>query len=288
MGTHKDVLIVLKKSLKYLPILGWGMQFFQFIFLARSWASDRVALVQGLARVASQAKSTSTPLTFILYPEGTLVSRDTRPISKKYADKLGVPDTTHLLLPRSTGLLYSLRALAPRVPGLQLIDITMAYPGIPYAGWGQEFYTLRSVFVSGVPPPTIHLHVRKFDVRSEVPIGSVQYDTTPFVSSNAKNGEAKDASGRPDGEAEVPAGEAAAFDVWLREVWRQKDKLMERYHVTGTFAPEPNVKAGDIKAGGAVDVPLETRYSWEVLYAYCFFVPAVVGWAWARVRGLLG
>lgn len=31
-----------------------------------------------------------TPLTLILYPEGTLVSKDTRPISKKYADKLGI------------------------------------------------------------------------------------------------------------------------------------------------------------------------------------------------------
>ena len=63
MGTHKDVFIVLKKSLKWVPILGWvsanqyapqavpmrtqmkarsslsqGMQFYTFIFLARSWA----------------------------------------------------------------------------------------------------------------------------------------------------------------------------------------------------------------------------------------------------------
>ena len=66
------------------------MQFFNFIFLARSWASDRLYLVQQLALLGQRAQDHDTPLTFILYPEGTLVSRDTRPISKKFADKLGI------------------------------------------------------------------------------------------------------------------------------------------------------------------------------------------------------
>ena len=65
------------------------MQFFNFIFLARSWASDRLYLAKQLALLGQSAQESDTPLTFILYPEGTLVSKDTRPISKKYADKLG-------------------------------------------------------------------------------------------------------------------------------------------------------------------------------------------------------
>ena len=110
MGTHRDVFIVLKKSLKWVPILGWvstaapppadradsgrmyaqGMQFFNFIFLARSWASDRLDLSRSLSWLARCAEKEDSPLTFILYPEGTLVSKDTRPVSKKYADKLGI------------------------------------------------------------------------------------------------------------------------------------------------------------------------------------------------------
>jgi 1-acyl-sn-glycerol-3-phosphate acyltransferase len=66
------------------------MQFFNFIFLARSWASDRLYLEKQLALLGQRAQDNETPLTFILYPEGTLVSRDTRPISKKFADKLGI------------------------------------------------------------------------------------------------------------------------------------------------------------------------------------------------------
>ena len=66
------------------------MQFYNFIFLARSWASDRLQLSAGLSWLARRAEKENSPFTFILYPEGTLVSKDTRPISKKYADKLGI------------------------------------------------------------------------------------------------------------------------------------------------------------------------------------------------------
>lgn len=40
---------------------------------------------------------------------------------------------TYTLLPRSTGLHYSLRALSPCVPSLQLLDITVGYPGTPHS-----------------------------------------------------------------------------------------------------------------------------------------------------------
>ena len=129
MDTHRDVYIVLKKSLKWVPIVGWvcenpisflcsltpvterhsvskkiedvqlngananftqGMQFYNFIFLARSWASDRRYLVNRLAWLGKRAQEQDIPLTFILYPEGTIVSPNTRPISKRYADKMGI------------------------------------------------------------------------------------------------------------------------------------------------------------------------------------------------------
>ena len=66
------------------------MQFYRFIFLSRSWASDRVHLAKSLSWLGQHAEQRDTPLTFILYPEGTLVSKDTRPLSKKYADKMGI------------------------------------------------------------------------------------------------------------------------------------------------------------------------------------------------------
>ncbi|KAI0670062.1 acyltransferase-domain-containing protein [Trametes maxima] len=271
MGTHRDVFIVLKRSLKWVPVVGWGMQFYNFIFLARSWASDRLHLSKSLSWLARRAEKEDSPLTFILYPEGTLVSKDTRPISKKYADKLGIPDMTHTLLPRSTGLHYSLRSLAPRVPNLQLIDITMAYPGIPALHYGQDYYTLRSIFFNEVPPPAVHMHIRKFDVNRDVPIGNVSASNASVL----PNGSAKSSV-----EVDIPEDEREAFELWLRDLWREKDKLMGRFLDTGSL--DARGASGDPPV--EVEVPLRLRHRYEILDAFCFFVPAVAGWAWSKFR----
>ena len=84
------------------------MQFFRFIFLARSWASDSLYLVKQLALLGERAQDRDTPLTFILYPEGTLVSPDTRPVSKKYADKLGIVSS---ISPLTSSLLTGIHSL---------------------------------------------------------------------------------------------------------------------------------------------------------------------------------
>jgi len=74
-----------------------GMQFFNFIFLARSWASDRQQLATDLASLGREAETEGKPLCFMLYPEGTLVSKNTRPQSKKFAEKMGI--VSHLPWP---------------------------------------------------------------------------------------------------------------------------------------------------------------------------------------------
>ncbi|KAI0082188.1 acyltransferase-domain-containing protein [Panus rudis PR-1116 ss-1] len=268
MGTHKDVYIVLKKSLKWAPIVGWGMQFYDFIFLARSWASDRLHLSKSLAWLGRRAEKEDLPLTFILYPEGTLVSEDTRPVSKKYADKLGIPDMQHTLLPRSTGLHYSLRSLAPKIPRLQMIDITMAYPGIPPFGYGQAYYTLRSIFCDRVPPPVVHMHIRCYDVAKEVPIGDLSSSHAQAIPSG---GAAKyDAV-----EISVPEKERERFDLWLRERWREKDEQMSRFLETGSMVSDNHSR---------VEIPLEVRHKREILDAFCFFIPALVGWVYSKLR----
>ncbi|KII93343.1 hypothetical protein PLICRDRAFT_171111 [Plicaturopsis crispa FD-325 SS-3] len=274
MGTHKDVFIVLKKSLKWVPIIGWGMQFFDFIFLARSWASDRVHLATHLSSLGRQAQQEDKPLTLILYPEGTLVSKDTRPISKKYADKMGIDNMVHTLLPRSTGLHYSLRSLAPRMPSLRLIDVTMVYPGVPPMGYGQNYYTLFSVFFTRVPPPAIHMHIRVFDVANDVPIGDIS-NSNPSVLPTDKSSNQKV-------EVDFPERDKQKFDVWLRELWREKDRLITKFHETGSFA------SGTPQAEKAsVEVPLRLKSQREVLDAFCFFLVAVVGYQlWTRLPRL--
>lgn len=264
-GVHRYVYITLKKSLQWVPIVGWGMQFFNFIFLARSWASDRVQLSASLSTLASEAEKQDNPLAFILYPEGTLVSQDTRPISKKFADKMGIADMTHTLLPRSTGLHYSLRSLSPRIPELRLIDVTVVYPGIPPLHYGQDFYTLRSVFFDGLPPPVIHMHLRMFDVAREVPIGDL----------SGSNPEASLKTG-PMVEVDIPEEEKRGFDEWLKGLWKEKDDSIGMFYEANSFTRENQV---------TVEIPLKLRRKREMLDAFCFFLPAAAGWAWRKCKG---
>ncbi|KAJ6519558.1 acyltransferase-domain-containing protein [Mycena sanguinolenta] len=258
-GAHDSVYIALKKSLQWVPILGWGMQFFNFIFLARSWVSDRAQLASSLSALGKAAEEHDNPLVFFLYPEGTVVSKDTRPISKKFADKMGIDDMTNMLLPRSTGLQYSLRSLAPRIPDLKLLDMTTVYPGIPPMGYGQSWYTLRSIFLNGVAPPAIHYHIRVFSM-GDVPIGDLSKTNR---TANPKT---------PAVEVDIPEEEKAAFDLWLRELWHEKDRSITRWFEASSFDKRQ------------FEIPLRLKGTRDTLDALGFFLPAFVEYVWSRIR----
>ncbi|KAJ6627200.1 hypothetical protein B0H10DRAFT_1996020 [Mycena sp. CBHHK59/15] len=232
-GVHGSVFITLKKSLQWLPILGWAMRLYNFIFLARSWVSDRVQLSSHLSALGKAAEQEDHPL----------------------------DDMTNALLPRSTGLHYSLRSLAPRIPDLKLIDITTVYPGIPPMGYGQSYYTLRSIFLHGVPPPAIHMHLRMFDVATNVPIGDLS-KTNPAVIPRSKS----------PVEVDIPETEKAVFDLWLRELWREKDESITRWFDAASFAK------------AKWEIPLKLRRRRDIFDAFCFFFPAAVGYMWAGIR----
>ncbi|KAJ7275310.1 hypothetical protein B0H12DRAFT_251814 [Mycena haematopus] len=274
-GVHDSVYITLKKSLQvslrfdiplwsqincfqWVPVLGWGMQFYNFIFLARSWVSDRVHLSSHLSALGKAAEDHDNPLVFFLYPEGTVVSKDTRPISKKFADKMGIDDMTNMLLPRSTGLQYSLRSLVPRIPDLKLLDMTTVYPGIPPMGYGQSWYTLRSIFLNGVAPPAIHYHLRLFSM-NDVPIGDLSKTRLTDSKSSAV-------------EVEIPEEEKSAFDLWLRELWHEKDRSITRWFETCSFDKT------------SFEIPLRLKQTRDTLDALGFFLPAVVGYMWSKTK----
>jgi len=180
-------------------------------------------LASRLAALGEAAEREDSPLCYILYPEGTLVSKDTRPISKKFADKTGISDMTNLLLPRSLGLHYSLRSLVPRIPDLSLLDITVIYPGIPSLCYGQDYYTLRSIFLDGIPPPVIHMHLRLFKATTDIPVGDL-CATCKGTIQNGNGSATKHAV-----EVDIPPAERTAFDEWLRELWQEKDGFITKH-----------------------------------------------------------
>jgi lysocardiolipin and lysophospholipid acyltransferase len=132
---HGHMYIILKESLKYIPIIGPGMMFYSFIFLARKWATDKPRFEHRLQKLkASHSGPLSgskglDPMWLMIFPEGTNLSSNGRKSSAKWAEKQGMEDLKHQLLPRSTGLLFCLRELKGTVDWVY--DCTVAYEGIP-------------------------------------------------------------------------------------------------------------------------------------------------------------
>ena len=50
-----NLIIILKASLKWIPVVGPAMQCFRFIFISRNWAADRVSLGNQLNDLAERA-----------------------------------------------------------------------------------------------------------------------------------------------------------------------------------------------------------------------------------------
>jgi 1-acyl-sn-glycerol-3-phosphate acyltransferase len=162
-GMHGRLFIVLKESLRRIPVIGWGMQFYQFIFMKRNWERDKPNMAKHLQKLN---KSTS-PMWLLLFPEGTNLAPCTRKKSQKWAAKNGIPDMEHQLLPRSTGLRFCLQELRGTVD--YLYDCTIGYEGVLRGQYAQDVFTLKASYLEGRPPKSVSMYWRRFKI-SSIPI----------------------------------------------------------------------------------------------------------------------
>ena len=159
-GMHGRIYIVLKESLKRIPVLGWGMQFCQFIFLKRNWEKDKPRMAAHLQKF----NKPNLPMWLLMFPEGTNLADSTRERSKQWAAKNGIDDMKHQLLPRSTGLQFCLQQL--RNTTEWVYDCTIAYEGVPRGEFAQDIYTVKASYFGGRPPKSVNMHWRRFAISS--------------------------------------------------------------------------------------------------------------------------
>jgi RNA polymerase-associated protein CTR9 len=132
---HGHVYIILKESLKYLPVVGQGMMFYGFIFMARRWLSDKPRLQHRLEKLKTRHSGSQSgslqldPMWLMIFPEGTNLSANTHRRSQEYGQKQGITSMKHELIPRSTGLFFCLQQLKGTVDWVY--DCTVAYEGPP-------------------------------------------------------------------------------------------------------------------------------------------------------------
>ncbi|KAI5838899.1 acyltransferase-domain-containing protein [Morchella snyderi] len=212
---HGFLYIILKESLKHIPVVGWGMRFYGFIFLARKWEQDQPRFKHRLSKLAGSQE----PMWLMIFPEGTNLSESGRNASAKYAEKAGLEDLRHLLLPRATGLRFCLENLMGSVEWVY--DCTVAYEGIPRGKFGQDYFTLSSTYFQGRPPKSVNMHWRRFAVSS------------------------------------IPISDPHLFELWIRQRWIEKDHLLEHYMLNGRFPEDDGRSGSDIQTTtetGAVDL----------------------------------
>lgn len=156
---HGRLYIVLKESLKKIPVLGWGMQMSQFIFLKRNWEQDRPHMASALQKL----NKATEPMWLLIFPEGTNLAPSTREKSKAFAQKSGIKDMQHTLLPRATGLRFIIEELKGTTE--YVYDCTVAYEGVPRGQFAQDIFTLKAGYLEGRPPKSVSMHWRRFAIK---------------------------------------------------------------------------------------------------------------------------
>ena len=229
-GMHGRIYVVLKESLKRIPVIGWGMQFAQFIFLKRKWEQDKPRMAAHLQKF----NNPKDPMWLMMFPEGTNLADSTREASKRWAEKNGIDDMQHMLLPRSTGLQFILQELRKTVD--YVYDSTIAYEGVPRGAFAQDIFTVGASYFGGRPPKSVNMYWRRFRLSS------------------------------------IPLDDPKMFELWLRSRWSEKDMFIEDYLRTGRFPADQgtskNSKGETIRGAGHIEAEIKPKYWYEFLQVF--------------------
>lgn len=124
-GRLGDLKWFAKSQLKWIPGLGWGLQFLDCLFVKRNWASDKTK-IEG---VFSRLRQNKSPYWVISFLEGTRSSKAKIQQSQKYAERMGYFPLQHLLQPRTKGFSATLEGLGSSNQAIYLLCIN--YEGPP-------------------------------------------------------------------------------------------------------------------------------------------------------------
>ncbi|KAJ3042643.1 hypothetical protein HDV00_006922 [Rhizophlyctis rosea] len=203
---------------------------FLFIFLARKWAIDKLTFEKHLSR----AQNDALPFWLFLFPEGTVITKETLANSLAYGKKVDwSPSPQNVMWPKHTGLYTILHSMQPQIT--KLYDITIGFEGVTVNDAKTEYafdvHTLPATFFQGRGPRRVHLHVREFDVKS-LPGFSASSNKSKLANGTATTTTTPHRPSSPDPKSDP---EADAFGAWLRDRWLEKDKMMDEFYKSGNF-----------------------------------------------------
>jgi 1-acyl-sn-glycerol-3-phosphate acyltransferase len=152
-----NLVMMMKKSLKWVPWIGWTHYFQGSLFLARNWETDQKALHNKFKEMASDLFP--KPYLIGVYPEGTRPTKKKLEEAKKFAESRGLPVLQNVLLPRPKGFLFVMKNV--RNTCKYLIDATIAYEDKPC-------FLKDLLFTGRFSTKCIHIHTRVIKI-SDMP-----------------------------------------------------------------------------------------------------------------------
>ncbi|GET87652.1 hypothetical protein, conserved [Leishmania tarentolae] len=202
---------VMKEELKHLPVLGWSMELFRYLFLSRNWESDKVYI----KRMVDFYNATNDTPVILIYPEGTDLSSSNIQRSQEYAAKVGLPKFHHVLNPRTTGTVALMNMLGGAEKVEEVVDLTIGYT---YHASGER--PNEPSLVNGHHPKKVHLLIHSYPVAGTAAAAAQR---------NPKH---------------VCPTEEAALTAWIHERFKEKELLLSRFRVTNPIGFD----AADVRA----------------------------------------
>ncbi|XP_070158521.1 1-acyl-sn-glycerol-3-phosphate acyltransferase gamma isoform X2 [Polyergus mexicanus] len=110
-----------KKSIQFIPTLGWAWKFAESIFLERSWEKDKENIKNQIKELVEYPDT----MWLLLYPEGTRFTSKKLEASQKFAIEKGLPVLKYHLTPRTKGFTASIQHI--RGKAMAIYDIQIAF-----------------------------------------------------------------------------------------------------------------------------------------------------------------
>eukprot|EP00754_Rhynchopus_humris_P035414 Rhum_TRINITY_DN16950_c0_g1::Rhum_TRINITY_DN16950_c0_g1_i1::g.164867::m.164867/K13513/LCLAT1, AGPAT8; lysocardiolipin and lysophospholipid acyltransferase len=146
--------IMLRRDLTKLPFFGWAMSAFRFIFVSRNWSTDKSYLKEYCDYFIQHEGSAW----FLVFPEGTDLSKSNQEKARIYAESSGHPVLSEVLYPKVTGTHFLLDHLRSRLDCV--CDLTMGYRDHT----GRERTSEKSL-MHGKFPREVHVLVKTIPIR---------------------------------------------------------------------------------------------------------------------------
>lgn len=172
-GCLGSTLAVMKKSSKFLPVIGWSMWFADYLFLERSWAKDEKTLKSGLQRLEDFPQ----PFWLALFVEGTRFTQAKLLEAQEFASKQGLPIPRNVLIPRTKGFVSAVSIMRTFVPAIY--EVTVAIPK------DQPSPTMLRILKG--QSSVIHVHMKRHSMRElpQTDDGVAQWCRDIFVAKDA-------------------------------------------------------------------------------------------------------